>query len=122
MNKLDVVVVGKAAKQKSDFECELCDSSFKSSRGLRAHEGCAHKANKGSPIAQLDGQSEKLEDNQDTRSSGDEDIESRDNEEHSYDVCDFVAKTRFVTSSSMILSPMMTMKYMMKNLNSLIKL
>ena len=35
-------VVGKAAKPKSDFECELFDSSFKSSRGLRAHEGRAH--------------------------------------------------------------------------------
>ena len=89
VEEVDRNVVGKAAKPKSVFECELCDSSFKSSRGLRAHEGRAHKANKGSPIAQLDGQSEKLEDNQDTGSSD----ESSDDEEHACDVCDFVAKT-----------------------------
>ena len=78
------------AKPRSDFECELCESSFNSIGGLRAHKGRAHKhkANTGSPIAQLDGQSEKLEDNQDTGSSGDEDIESSDNEDHSCDVCD----------------------------------
>ena len=85
-------VIGKAAiNPRGDFECEPCDRSFKNIRALRAHEGRSHKENTGSPITQLDGQSEKVEDNLDT--SDDEDIGRCDDEEHSCDVCEFVAKT-----------------------------
>ena len=85
-------VIEKAAiNPRGDFECEPCDRSFKNIRALRAHEGRSHKENTGSPITQLDGQSEKVEDNLDT--SDDEDIGRCDDEEHSCDVCEFVAKT-----------------------------
>ena len=54
-------------------------------KGLQTHKGRLHKpiANTGSPIAQLDGQREKFDDNQYTESSDEEDIESSDNQEHS---------------------------------------
>ena len=42
--------------------CELCESSFKNLRALRAHEGRVHKTNGGSPIPQLDGQNENVAD------------------------------------------------------------
>ena len=79
------------ANEKGVFQWELCDSSYNSMRGLRAHKGRAHKhkENTGSHIAQLDGQSERLEDNQDTGSTDDEAIKSSDAEEHSCYVCDF---------------------------------
>ena len=41
-----------------DFQCELCDSTFRNTRALRTHEGRMHKANLGSPIPQFDGQQE----------------------------------------------------------------
>ena len=50
----------KVLKDISNYPCELCDSTFKNVRALRAHEGRVHKANGGSP--QLDGQNENVTD------------------------------------------------------------
>ena len=50
-----------AAEAGTDFKCDQCEKMFASTRGLKAHEGRKHKAT-GSPIPQLDGQSERLDD------------------------------------------------------------
>ena len=50
-----------AAEAGMNFKCDQCENIFASLRGLRAHEGRKHKAT-GSPIPQLDGQSERLDD------------------------------------------------------------
>ena len=49
-----------AAEAVTHFKCDLCDKTFNSVRALRAHQGRTHKAT-GSPIPQLDGESELLE-------------------------------------------------------------
>ena len=78
-----LTVVEDAAEKKSDFSCELCDSTFRNIRGLRAHKGRVHKANC-TPMVQMDGQHKDLEneDSEDNETSGDE--------EHSCKKCDFI--------------------------------
>ena len=49
-----------AAEAVTDFKCDLCDKTFNGVRALRAHQGRTHKATR-SPIPQLDGESEVLE-------------------------------------------------------------
>ena len=94
INNVDATAeeVGQNSVEKADyFSCELCDSSFKNVRGLRTHEGRAHKANSFSPISQLDGHGEKREEDGINKNDN-EDIESSD-AEYSCDRCDFVGKT-----------------------------
>ena len=50
-------MVDKAEEAIFEFCCELCDSKFSCLRGLRIHEGRIHKLT-GSPIPQLDGESD----------------------------------------------------------------
>ena len=42
----------------TDFTCDLCEKQFDSIRALRTHQGRKHKV--GSPIPQLDGQSDNM--------------------------------------------------------------
>ena len=53
-------VSGAAAEAVTHFKCDICDKTFNSVRALGTHKGRIHKAT-GSPIPQLDGESELLE-------------------------------------------------------------
>ena len=70
------IPVEKAATAKEDFICELCDLSFKNTRGLRTHVGRVHKV--------ADKAKNATEDNADIESS---------EEANPCDRCDFVGKT-----------------------------
>lgn len=47
-----------AAEAITDFTCDLCEREFNNFRALRTHQSRTHKG--GSPIPQLDGQSENM--------------------------------------------------------------
>ena len=51
----EVKVGATAAEAVKDYPCDLCEKTFGTLKGLRAHTGKLHKASSSSPIPQIDG-------------------------------------------------------------------